>query len=197
MARYSLTFPASFRFSDIEDREEFRERVTRLMTELCVGQYEFNKIVYEYGLERIEEDLAEKGKLSPLKSAIVEMRKVQQREDDMFRDMHYLSEKMGRDQFIAWYMDQPGCDLEVLNRFIEKEDQYYAGLPWSQRARHWIFKELSDGNPHNTDDIKHKAYEEGIIENFDNDWVNLRQIATRSGVSGGEKGEWRLPPYSD
>lgn len=68
--------------------------------------------------------------------------------------------------------------------------------PWHDKVARLLQDILSDGKPHETDDIKQVLIDADLLDGsdeivFKRQWDNVRQIASRSEFTSGEMGVWQ------
>lgn len=194
MPSYSRTYPPTFRFDDMESCNDFHGRVMKILEENQMSFSEGYRLIFEAGIESLEQQRVEDGRASSLESAIIKERAKTREWEKLFEDLEFLYQRKGDDEFYQWYLAQPDCDMELLEEFRRRQDTKKAHLPWSEQARSWLFKELQDGNPYQTSEIRAKAIQEGVITEDPEDWNKLRQLAWRNGMTGeADHGWWCLP----
>lgn len=198
MTRWTATHPAYFGFNERDDYDDHWDRVNNSAIRNSMSRAELYRHLFLLGLEQDELLHASENNVSSIENAMIRCRASLRQRRKTFEHMHELSKEMGRDNFIAWYMDQDDCNMELLNAFIEEETEYYATLPWSEQAKVWLYGHLQDGNPYTTQDIHNAAIQAGVIDESVGDWTKLKQLAWRMGLSGGaDYGYWKLPSKMD
>lgn len=106
-----------------------------------------------------------------------------------------LYERVGLDRYVE-ILEEDG----IHNWYEYLEDYKLKPQPekkWSEITKDWLEEYLSDGLEHDIVAIKEALITDGILDDTDSQtiargWNKIKVLASREGVSKGERGKWQL-----
>jgi hypothetical protein len=178
-------------YKDTEEGHAARDHnITRINNFLKMqDEYASLSFILDLGIKTALEDIAKTGdKEAKLEVAIQHKLLEFRRLEGRWSNLNKLYDKMTSEQF------QEFCSHEnvPISEFLEWRERK-ANDSWTDKVRNWLDDLLRDGNPIQSNAVKHMAIESGLIDpNMEKQqWDYIKVLAHRNGYTGKTYGCWQ------
>ena len=184
----------------IRGPREFIEGIDRMIAtvqnELNVSRVEAIAQIFLWGLhaavgEVKDEEVRREMRATGIKLKLMRAIRDERRDD---QELKAALREMGLDRVVE-VAEKAGLTEEDVNEVVAS---LKADMSWYDKTSIWLDTLLSDGEERSVQSVQRAAMAAGILpidpatEDFEDQWGNMRTVASRMGVSrGGKRGYWQ------